>query len=87
MLIDGFEHRPAFGQPYNPKHYVNFIEQAGFATNREILSGYINEATDFPDRIHELSALVQKRRGLHVAHYHTHKDLQALLPHFYEKNL
>ena len=81
LLAKGFEHRPAFGQPYNPEYYLQLVEQEGFSMNRETYSGYINSQTNFPERIHELSARVQKRRGLHVARYRTRKELRALLPH------
>ncbi len=81
LLVKGFEHRPAFGQPYNPEYYVEFIERRGFRVNREALSGYLGEGIVFPERIHELSERVQKRRGLHIARYRNRKELRALLPH------
>ncbi|MBC8336416.1 MAG: hypothetical protein H8E29_14215 [Anaerolineales bacterium] len=81
LLAKGFEHRPAFGQPYNPEYYLQLVEREGFSMNRETYSGYIDSQIVFPERIHELSARVQKRRGLHVARYRTRKELRALLPH------
>jgi hypothetical protein len=81
LLVNGFEHRPAFGQPYNPEYYVSLVERQGFTMNRETLSGYLSADTIFDERIHELAARVQKRRGLHVARYRTRKELRALLPH------
>ena len=81
LLVKGFEHRPAFGQPYNPAYYVEFIEGRGYTVNRETLSGYLNAETPFPPRIHELSERVQKRRGLRIARYRSRKELRALLPH------
>ena len=84
FLAKGFEHRPAFGQPYNPEYYLAHVERQGFVTEKETVSGYISANHDFPERIHELSARVQKRRGLHVARYRTRKDLRGLLPHLKE---
>ncbi len=34
LLVKGFEHRPAFGLPYNPAYYVNLIEAQGFVNCR-----------------------------------------------------
>ena len=81
LLVKGFQHRPAFGQPYNPAYYVDHVERQGFKMEKETLSGYLSRESKFPERVHELSARVQKRRGLHVARYRTRKDLRALLPH------
>ncbi|NOY99233.1 MAG: hypothetical protein GXP40_08540 [Chloroflexi bacterium] len=80
LLVRGFEHRPAFGMPYNPPYYANLIEAAGFERLRETVSGYLSVDTQFPERIHKLSERIQKRRGLHIARYRTRKDLRALVP-------
>ena len=81
LLVKGFEHRPAFGQPYNPEYYVNLIERQGFTMNRETVSGYLNSETPFDGRIHQVAERIQKRRGLRVARYKNAKDLRTLLPH------
>ena len=84
LLVEGFEHRPAFGQPYNPAYYVDFVERQGFTTKNETLSGYLSAETPFDERIHRIAARVQKRRGLRVARYEKSKDLRALLPYLKE---
>jgi hypothetical protein len=78
LLVQGFAHRPAFGMPYNPAYYPKLLEAAGFEPYNETVSGYLGTDIDFPTRIHELSARVQKRRGLHIARYRTRRDLRAL---------
>jgi hypothetical protein len=80
MLVKGFEHRPAFGLPYNPAYYVPLVEAAGFAAAGELVSGYLSAGMQFPAKIHQLSELVQKRRGLRVARYAKRSDLRALVP-------
>ena len=30
LLVKGFEHRPAFGLPYNPEYYIQLVEEQGF---------------------------------------------------------
>lgn len=80
LLVRGFEHRPALGIPYNPPHHAALIEAAGFAASGEIISGYLHRTAAFPQRIHDLAARVQRRRGLRIARYRSRADLRALVP-------
>ena len=80
LLVKGFEHRPAFGQPYNLPYYADLIGAAGFQSERDAVSGYLGADLQFPDRIHSLAERIAKRRGLHIARYRTRKDLRALVP-------
>jgi hypothetical protein len=80
LLVKGFEHRPAFGLPYNPSYYPNLVETAGFEPERDAVSGYLGADIQFPARIHELAERIAQRRGLRVARYHTRDDLRAFVP-------
>lgn len=80
MLAAGFEHRPAFGIPYNPAYYPALVEAAGFEPAGDVVSGYLNPAMPFPEKIHQVAEMVQKRRGLRVARFRTRADLRAMLP-------
>jgi hypothetical protein len=80
LLVKGFEHRPAFGLPYNPPYYPDLIEATGFKTERDAVSGYLGADIQFPERVHELAERIAKRRGLRIARYHTRKDLRAFIP-------
>jgi len=80
LLVDGFDHRPAMGIPYNHSYYSKLLEGVGFKTASESVSGHLDANMNFPDRIHELSQLIQKRRGLTIARFKTRKDLKALIP-------
>lgn len=80
LLVKGFEHRPAFGLPYNPPYYPALVEAAGFQTERDAVSGYLSADIHFPQRIHELADRIAERRGLHIARYRTRRDLRALVP-------
>ncbi len=80
LLVKGFQHRPAFGLPYNPAYYVDLIEAQGFAPAGESVSGYIGTDIQFPGRIHELAERIAQRRGLKIARYKTRADLRALVP-------
>lgn len=84
LLVKGFEHRPAFGLPYNLDYYANLVEANGFEATNDIVSGYLEPNMKFPDRIHRASELIQKRRGLRIARYETRKDLRLLVPRLKE---
>jgi hypothetical protein len=84
MLVKGFEHRPAFGLPYNPPYYPELLEGLGFQVEGEAVSGYLSPQAEFPTRIHELSERIQQRRRLHIARYKTRNDLRKLIPHLKE---
>jgi hypothetical protein len=80
LLVKGFEHRPAFGIPYNLSYYPELIESAGFLSSGDIVSGYLGAEIQFPEKINKISELVQQRRGLHIARFRTRRDLRALVP-------
>lgn len=84
MLVRGFEHRPAFGLPYNPAYYPELLEGLSFEKESEVVSGYLDPHMPFPEKIHSLSAKIQQRRGLRVARYTKRSDLRALIPHLKE---
>jgi hypothetical protein len=80
LLVKGFQHRPAFGIPYNPAYYPALVEAAGFCGQGDVVSGCLSAAQPFPQKIHRLAALVQQRRGLRVARFKTRRHLRALVP-------
>ena len=84
MLVKGFEHRPAFGLPYNPAYYVDLVEAQGFVKQGESVSGYIGAELQFPERIHQLSERIAERRGLHILRCTSRKELRGLVSHLKE---
>jgi hypothetical protein len=81
LLVKGFEHRPAFGLPYNPPYYPYLIEAQGFGMYSEAVSGYLGTSIKFPPRISELAERLVQRRGLRIASCRTRADLRSLIPH------
>jgi hypothetical protein len=84
LLTKGFEHRPAFGLPYNPAYYVDLIEAQGFIKESETVSGYLSKEVVFPPRIHHLADRIAHRRGLRILRCNTRADLSAVIPHLKE---
>ena len=79
FLVKGFQYRPALGLPYNPSYYVSFVEAQGFESSVEIVSGYLGQDCNFPDRIHALATRIQARRGLHIATFTNRRQLRLAI--------
>ncbi len=80
LLVEGFEHRPAFGIPYNHAYYGDMLEAAGFLKEEDLLSGYLSTNMEVPEGLDEMSRQLQEKLGLHVARYTRRKDLRPLVP-------
>lgn len=79
MLVKGFEHRPAFGLPYNFDYYPRLLESVGFETEGESLSGYLNANIVFPEKIAKIADLLKERRGLQVAQLRSRREVQQMV--------
>jgi GNAT superfamily N-acetyltransferase len=84
LLVKGFQHRPAFGLPYNPAYYMHLVESQGFIKEGESVSGYIKTQTEFPPRIHQLAERLAERRGLHILRCRTRSDLRPVVSYLKE---
>lgn len=81
ILIEGFEHRPAMGIPYNYPYYSALLEEAGFEKALDLNSFYMARGQfTFPERYLELTEKVKKRRGLRSVSFQTKDELRALIP-------
>jgi hypothetical protein len=80
MLVNGFEHRPAFGILYNQPYYPGLVEAVGFTSQADIVSGYLSADMQFPAKIDRVSELVKQRRGLSITSYRSRRDLRTLVP-------
>jgi hypothetical protein len=81
LLVEGFEHRPALGIPYNPAYYARLVEAAGFHTSGETVSGYMNRTNlVIPEKVHEVARLVQEKKGLRIARFRTRTELARVVP-------
>jgi len=78
LLVEGFEHQPVLGIPYNLPYYPQLIEGLGFTTHRDLLSGYLDRSIEFPERIHRLALKVAQRRGLHIQRFTSRRDLRKI---------
>ena len=80
VLVEGFEHRPAMGIPYNYPYYDGLLKDAGFETQLEFVSAYIDRQISLPERFLQLAEKIKKRRGLRSVSFKTKSELRALVP-------
>ncbi len=80
VLVEGFEHRPAMGIPYNYPYYDDLLKDAGFETQLEFVSAYIDRQISLPERFLQLAERIKKRRGLRSVSFSTKAELRALIP-------
>jgi hypothetical protein len=77
ILVEGFQHRPALGVPYNPPYYDDFIKAVGFKKDTDHLSGYLPGDHVLPDRIKRIARVIQKRRGYWIKTFATKDEMRA----------
>lgn len=81
LLVHGFEHRPAFGLPYNLPYYPALLESAGLLPGSEMVSGYLNpRAAVLPDKVRQVAERVQERRGLRVLRFRSRREFARAIP-------
>jgi hypothetical protein len=80
ILIEGFEHRPALGIPYNYPYYAALIEGAGFEKMVDFLSWYMDRQIGLPERFLEVAEKVKQRRGYRSLVHESKDELRAYIP-------
>lgn len=81
LLVDGFEHRPAIGIPYNHRYYVrHFEEVAGMTKEIDYISAKISRhGYEYPQKMRDLAIKVKERRGFSVPQF---KSVSEIRPYF-----
>jgi hypothetical protein len=79
ILVEGFEHRPAMGVPYNYPYYAALLEDAGFVRTLDLVSYHMDRSFYFPERYLEVAERIKQRRGLRSVVFHSKNELRALI--------
>jgi hypothetical protein len=80
VLVEGYEHRPALGIPYNHPYYAELLEDVGFEKKLDFVSCYMDRQLSFPERFLRVAEKVKRRRGFRSVTFETKADLRALIP-------
>jgi hypothetical protein len=76
ILVEGFEHRPALGIPYNFDYYQRLVEAEGFIKDTDHLSGYLSTKHKLPERILEIAEKVKERRGYWIKSFNSRREMR-----------
>ncbi len=80
VLVEGFEHRPAVGIPYNHPYYEALLLACGFEKETDFSSGYLPGNHDLDPRFYEIAERVKERRGFHIKSFASEKELREWIP-------
>jgi len=80
LLVEGFEHRPAMGMPYNPAYYESFLLDAGLRKDTDHLSGYVRGDHPLPERIHRIAEQMKTRRGFWIKTFASKDEMRRWAP-------
>lgn len=61
ILVEGFDSRPVFMMPFNPRYYPALAESAGFVKAKDLLAFHIDLASIPMDRLTRIGEKVMKR--------------------------
>ncbi len=84
LLIQGFEYMPAMSIPYNLAYYQKQVEESGFESDGDVVSGYLKPTYRLPEKVHLVAEKVQARLGLTVERFENRADLRAFVPRLKE---
>jgi hypothetical protein len=80
VLIEGFEHRPAMGVPYNYPYYAKLYEDAGYEKDTDHFSGYLRGDHVMPERVHTIAQRIMERRGFQIVNFDSSEEIRAWVP-------
>lgn len=66
VLVDGFQHRPAFLMPWNPPYYERLWLEAGWTATRDLLAYYTDRDSPIGGRVAPLLERFEKRFKIRV---------------------
>ena len=86
LLVEGFEHRPAVGIPYNYAYYGAFLQELGFEKEIDFLSAHLTRSQSLPQRFYDIAERVKERRGFWVKSFTSKRELRRWVPEVQKVN-
>jgi len=77
ILVEGFDHRPALGIPYNYAYYDTLVRDSGFEKETDFLSGYLSGEHQLPGRFYDIAERVKERRGFHIKSFSSKREMHG----------
>jgi hypothetical protein len=83
LLVEGFEHRPALGIPYNHAYYSALVEGCGFVKETDFLSGTLRRTDHhLPEGFLAAAEAAAAAEGYRTRVFHSRGELRRWLPRF-----
>ncbi len=76
LLVEGFEHRPAIGIPYNYPYYDAMLRDSGFEKETDFVSGYLRGDHQLPERFYDIAERVKARRGFWIKSFTSQREMR-----------
>jgi len=92
LLVDGFDSSPMIMMTYNPKYYINLIEQSGFVKEKDLLAYILDATAEIPERLKRAYDIILKRTGVNIRTLRMNdfenevKEIQFIYNKAWEKN-
>jgi len=80
ILVNGFEHRPSVGVPYNYAYYDRLIQGCGMRKYLDYDSAYVSRHKGLPPRVEAIAERVKERRGIAIKVLRSKAELRAAAP-------
>lgn len=80
VLVEGFEHAPALGVPYNHPYYGEHLEAAGFEKATDYLSGVLDDPGVVPNQVFEAADAVADAVGYRPRTFRSRRELRRWVP-------
>jgi hypothetical protein len=76
ILVEGFDHRPAIGIPYNYPYYDALLRDSGFEKETDFASGYLRGDHKLPQRFYDIAEKVKARRDFSIKSFTSQREMR-----------
>jgi len=66
LLIDGFDSSPVIMMTYNPRYYIDLVEQYGFQKAMDLYAYYLASSKGFPERLVQIAKKIKQNSKITV---------------------
>jgi len=80
LLVEGFEHSPAIGIPYNFPYYDRLLTDLGFERRTDYYSGHLSGKHQLPERFYNIANRVKEKRGFRIKSFRSKRELRKWVP-------
>lgn len=80
ILVEGFEHLPAMGIPYNFPYYEPLLIDSGFIKETDYLSGYMERSVELPARLYEIAEKIKERGSFWIKSFKSKAEMRRWIP-------